>query len=288
MVSLADFSCYSKCLDCEGPSCAAECLGYLDGFDGPDSNAICGDKYLCESLCNDATGGPECVAVDMHAKIPRCYLNTGCSVRQTSKEYGIRLKPEARRLAYQTVDEHDLGFSHGQLLRFFPVTFSSGGTFKLCFCDSELLADGKTCMQKQDFSVEVGTVHASGISCLLQEASLQRADCAEQALGGTRCYQHYPLPSIDVYSHYDGVYGPPPADPVAEELETYCLMLPGGAREQYGLRARGQSVSGALAPCVCVLGPSASSVLFPLPRFWEPGSGANCRMQSREGETVAT
>jgi hypothetical protein len=226
MVSLADFSCYSKCLDCEGPSCATECLGYLDGFDGPDSNAICGDKYLCESLCNDATGGPECVAVDMHAKIPRCYLNTGCSVRQTSKEYGIRLKPEARRLAYQTVDEHDLGFSHGQLLRFFPVTFSSGGTFKLCFCDSELLADGKTCMQKQDFSVEVGTVHASGISCLLQEASLQRADCAEQALGGTRCYQHYPLPSIDVYSHYDGVYGPPPADPVAEELETYCLMLP--------------------------------------------------------------
>ncbi len=58
-------------------------------------------------------------------------------------------------LCLAEVDEHDLGFSHGQLLRFFPVTFSSGGTFKLCFCDSELLADGKTCMQKQDFSVEV-------------------------------------------------------------------------------------------------------------------------------------
>ena len=74
----------------------------------------------------------------------------------------------------------DYGFSWGDLLRFKPVQFKSGGTFKLCFCDATLTADG-VCMTEKDYKIEVGTIHASGVSCLIADPKLQRVSCTPQA-----------------------------------------------------------------------------------------------------------
>merc|ERR1712118_69977 len=72
--------------------------------------------------------------------------------------------------------------------------FKSGGTFKLCFCDSSLLADG-VCMTEKDYKIEVGTIHASGVSCLIADPKLQRVSCPPQAHGGLRCYEHMDAPT---------------------------------------------------------------------------------------------
>merc|ERR1711964_62677 len=68
----------------------------------------------------------------------------------------------------------------------------SGGTFKLCFCDSVL--NGAPCRTEADYSVEVGTIHASGVSCLVSKPNLQRVACTDQMWGGLRCYSHLATP----------------------------------------------------------------------------------------------
>ena len=37
--------------------------------------------------------------------------------------------------------------------------------------------------------VEIGTVHVSGVSCLIEEPKFQRGVCVEQYHGGMRCYK---------------------------------------------------------------------------------------------------
>merc|ERR550537_1798972 len=77
-------------------------------------------------------------------------------------------------------------YSWDQLLRFKPIQISTGGTFKVCFCDSTLLPEGAVCATEKDFSIQVGTIHSSGVSCLLERPALQRVDCVEQRHGGLR------------------------------------------------------------------------------------------------------
>jgi hypothetical protein len=76
------------------------------------------------------------------------------------------------------------GFSTQDVLRFAPLTLPSAGTYKVCFCDSEVSG---SCETAADFSVEVGKVHVSGLSCLLSVPKLQTAQCFEQYFGGLRC-----------------------------------------------------------------------------------------------------
>jgi len=88
------------------------------------------------------------------------------------------------------------GLSSRGVLHFPSIEFKSGGTFKLCFCDHTRL--DQPCAKPEDFAIEVGTVHASGVSCLVAQPRLQRVDCAAQrADSGLRCYgsgQPVPLP----------------------------------------------------------------------------------------------
>ena len=49
--------------------------------------------------------------------------------------------------------------------------------YKLCFCDASLV--GGKCESEADYSVEVGTIHASGVSCLIQRPELQRVRSAD-------------------------------------------------------------------------------------------------------------
>merc|ERR1711988_2582 len=89
-----------------------------------------------------------------------------------------------------TLAASDFGFSWNAMLRFKPLQFKSGGTFKLCFCDSSLLKPGSACQTERDYKIEVGTIHASGVSCLIALPQLQRVSCATQYHGGLRCYRH--------------------------------------------------------------------------------------------------
>merc|ERR1712072_1514725 len=63
-----------------------------------------------------------------------------------------------------------------------------GGKFKACFCDYETLAAGKYCKTASDYKIEIGTVHVSGVSCLVEESKFQRCTCVEQFYNGLRCY----------------------------------------------------------------------------------------------------
>merc|ERR1719213_1577676 len=61
--------------------------GYFPGYDGPNSNALCATQDTCMYLCDqlndmmgDALGAQFCTSVDMHATLPRCFLNgPGCT-----------------------------------------------------------------------------------------------------------------------------------------------------------------------------------------------------------------
>ena len=81
------------------------------------------------------------------------------------------------------------------MLRFKPVSADSGGTFKVCFCDSTIHS---SCLKPSDYGVELGEVHVSGVSCLVENPRLRRVACAEQYHGGLRCYadmREAPMPT---------------------------------------------------------------------------------------------
>eukprot|EP00400_MALV-I_sp_L67-5_P000370 gene370-55_t len=96
---------------------------------------------------------------------------------------------------------YDFGFSWSSMLRFWSATFSSGGTFKVCLCDSALSSANVACADKSDYTVEVGTVHSSGLECLISQSQFQRGVCQSQfpfggADTGVRCYGAGAAPSI--------------------------------------------------------------------------------------------
>jgi hypothetical protein len=70
--------------------------------------------------------------------------------------------------------------------RFAGFSFPAG-CHKLCFCDMQLAPNG-TCAESADYAVELGEVHASGVSCLLEDSRHSRKSCLPMADGGLRCY----------------------------------------------------------------------------------------------------
>jgi hypothetical protein len=119
----------------------------------------------------------------------------------------------------------DLGFSWDKLLRFRNITFKSGGTFKLCFCDSTILGSRSVCSSERDYKIEVGTIHASGVSCLIANPRLQRVSCENQRWGGLRCYSFMnaptpppPLIGLTEYQSSDTV--------TVSSISANCLFMP--------------------------------------------------------------
>jgi len=219
--SLQVQQCYRKCaqnVPCVGDDCF--CGGHFSGYDGPDSNALCLSEEMLRYYCDRI---PECRSYDYHtgAGITRGFLNTGeCESNpdliMADPNYNLVVKQEdvvdagedageisvlpdgARPNVLRS--ELDYAFSWSQLLRYRGVTFTTGGTFKLCFCDSEHLKDmsthGGACQSSQHYAVEIGTIHVSGVSCLLRDARFQRVDCRSQYYGGLRCYQRGAAPAL--------------------------------------------------------------------------------------------
>jgi len=82
-----------------------------------------------------------------------------------------------RKIGFGPTYNVDFGISWNQVARFQDVTFTSAGTYKLCFCDS--VRAGRPCTNKEDFVVEIGTIHASGVSCLLDDNKFRAKSCIE-------------------------------------------------------------------------------------------------------------
>merc|ERR1712010_69786 len=65
---------------------------------------------------------------------------------------------------------------------------ATGAQYKVCFCDRETLPAGRFCKKASDFKIEIGTLHFSGVSCLIKDEKFQRGTCVAQYHGGLRCY----------------------------------------------------------------------------------------------------
>jgi hypothetical protein len=232
--------CFSKCVTsspCEGPGCF--CTALLNGYDGPDSDALCLGEEECLEAC---AGHPDCVGIDMHKELPRCFLNLKASethgVTDSCEfyvDYG-RLTPSPdynyiykqaepnRRL---TQYKRRLAGDELTMLRFEHVMFSTGGQFKACFCDVDTLEAGASCKTAADYKIEIGTIHVSGVSCLVENRRFQRGTCVAQGVGGLRCYPgaaptyvvpEVATPTVAAVTVEDEVF-----DPV---MSTYCLYGP--------------------------------------------------------------
>merc|ERR1719326_2058540 len=158
--------------------------------------------------------GDDCFGIDMHTGLNRCFLNgvePGPTDTMSCEEYVVQGKltpfptyeliykqkmPEERRAtatakeasARSLLPAIDQGKSWNQILRFNDITFKTGGKFKACFCDPDTLAPGKYCNMASDYKLEIGTVHVSGVSCLVEDEKFQRGTCVGQYYGGLRCY----------------------------------------------------------------------------------------------------
>merc|ERR1719213_1290911 len=143
---LAEFQCFAKCADgCTGEHCY--CDGYLPGLDAPSSNSLCASKDLCMYLCDSV--GEACQSIDMHATLPRCFLNAGTTTSfdnrgqpievpvlthvdalEMDPDYNVLLKrydvnqEHLRRLQTSILEVEDLGFSWDKLLRFKGITLA--------------------------------------------------------------------------------------------------------------------------------------------------------------------
>jgi len=200
-----DHQCYRKCHPQE-PCLGAECFcdGFLRDRDDEDTNAICGDRTLCEQLC---AGSPDCVSIDMHRNMPRCFLNVEDQCASTDtivfqqaairETYNLLVKQlvtpvltgtggvRARATFETSPTAQDMGYSYERLLRFYPVQFKDSGSFKVCFCDSTVTS---SCATSGDFLFEIGTIQVSGVSCLLTNPTLRKGQCIQQYHGGLRCF----------------------------------------------------------------------------------------------------
>jgi hypothetical protein len=202
-------SCYSKCKDCAGESCATECAGYSKNVDGPDSQALCVPEEECRSLCSSTQ---TCFGIDMYKYGPRCYLNIEGSQKKGAKS-GCKKQYESSDLGVSAAYDFlakDIGaptklltipdaVSSSDVLRFAPIAFSrtssGAGKFKVCFCDHALLG-GKACLSEADYSLEVGELYVSGVSCLIADPKYRRGTCYPMYHGGLACSETLSLPTL--------------------------------------------------------------------------------------------
>merc|ERR1712146_231445 len=102
------------------------------------------------------------------------------------------------------------------------------------------LLHGRGCTTISDYSIEVGLVHSSGVSCLVEKTALQRVSCASQYHDGLRCYSFQDAPTFEAPLVGETTLA---TDAAAQTvLETYCLYQ----AEEFGNDAdpRCQTVSG--------------------------------------------
>jgi len=243
--------CYKKCVTnapCKGDDC--NCDGLLQGYDGPDSQALCLTESQCKLMCEDID---DCYGIDMATGSPRCFLNgktMGANDQSTCEEYIIndqltslsdynffyKQRPDEERRATEMelsprrklLAAQDTGASWDAILRFKGTSVATGAQYKVCFCDRDTLAAGRFCKKASDYKIDIGTLHFSGVSCLIADSKFQRGTCVEQYHGGLRCYPGA-APTLTVPSVNATKRIPKDAKDAAAvdaELSAYCLYGP--------------------------------------------------------------
>jgi len=186
-IGLAEHQCYNKC---SKGSSDRNCEGYLSGYDTPTSNALCLSEYECRVMC---TLSRDCEVIDMHKSKPRCFFNpVACAEKDEQWEDTTykTLKIDRDTSAFDGMIVRSPGVHPDPLdgttawlekssLPFGPLPLSPG-TFKVCFCDAERAAP---CASWSDYSIDAGTLHVSGVACLLSVPTLRVAECASTPLG---------------------------------------------------------------------------------------------------------
>jgi len=179
--------CFTKCsIDPTLPGCS--------DMDTADSGAICLPESACRELCSLRN---DCFGIDVFLGGNRCFLNVegsapdGCKSQFETANLGPSTSYKFLAKAGTTVErmlQDGTGLSSDDILRFMPVSFESGGSYKVCFCDSALLPAGQQyCHAESDYSVEIGELIVSGVSCLLKESDFRRRTCYNMFHGGLMC-----------------------------------------------------------------------------------------------------
>jgi hypothetical protein len=200
--------CHKKCVvdGCTGDHCY--CDGYLAGDAG--TSALCLPTHECEHLCQLLDG---CYGVDVHQSTNRCFLKTrGCEAQVAdTRNLGLdenfalhvskkdawpfsdsaaptRQTRQITDIDWEKSDRGALvsksGSSTADVLRFTPIEFAAAGTYKVCFCDSEVQ---DSCEDASDYGVEIGKVYVTGLAALLAEPKLRTTTCTSMFYGGLSC-----------------------------------------------------------------------------------------------------
>jgi len=203
----------------------------------PDGTDVqyCAPEITVGASQSGAPGSYSEVKTDLTQLVTDCNQGERCFRRGQWSNLEVYHHPGIAGVAQQ-----DLGYSWGQILRFFPVTFTASGTFKLCFCDSTQ-AEGGACNSADDYALEVGTIHVSGVSCLLQSPKYRKATCCRHfwpqpvvsngqtgTAGGYRCYAtRGSCPTLRPPSFDDEVaYIGQQYTPYNMDLGVWCLFGP--------------------------------------------------------------
>jgi hypothetical protein len=190
----ADKLCVTKCaVDPTLPGCS--------DMDTAESGALCIPESECRELCSLRN---DCFGIDVFLGADRCFLNyegsapDGCKSQFEMAALGPSTSYKFLAKAGTTVErmlQDGTGLSTMNILRFMPVSFESGGSYKVCFCDSKLLPAGQQyCHAESDYSVEIGELIVSGVSCLLKESDFRRRTCYNMFHGGLMCSDDIPYP----------------------------------------------------------------------------------------------
>lgn len=205
---------------CKGGSDCDACTAFNAHWDGSDAPTYGLTLSQAKAACQYTY--EVCSGFEYDASNKRVHFNsresgTGSCADQVASHttypsndyhlYMMSFAENSRRLSgtdFINVPEYDFGFSWSSMLRFYAVGFSSGGTFKVCLCDHDL-GDAATanvaCSHKSHYSIEVGTVHSSGLECLISQSQFQRGTCEKQFPfedmdTGVRCYGQADPPTI--------------------------------------------------------------------------------------------
>jgi hypothetical protein len=141
-----------------------------------------GKTTLCDVCCLTCrNAGQDCPGADEARRLtanvdPACIDECVGSYNNPNSPEGRSPPPYAARRRRAATYPPFTALTHP------PFKVTSGGEFKVCFCDSAR-AD---CTAPSAYDVEVGTLRASGIACLLEQG-LSTGECVPQSEGGLRC-----------------------------------------------------------------------------------------------------
>merc|ERR1719421_564557 len=183
--------------------CAADpTLPGCSDMDTAESGALCLPEAACRELCSLRT---DCFGIDVFLGADRCFLNVegsapdGCKSQFEGAKLGPSTSYKFLAKAGTSVErklQDGTGLSSPEILRFKPISFESGGSYKVCFCDSALLPAGQQyCHAESDYSVEIGELIVSGVSCLLKESDFRRRTCYNMFHGGLICSDSLEYPA---------------------------------------------------------------------------------------------